>query len=84
MKAAHRRTLKRILAKPTPADIPWSDVQAMLQGAGVEVLERPGSWIALVKKQEIMVLRRPHPKPLSIRATLRDIAAFLGAAGVNS
>ena len=54
----------------------------MLRAAGVRVLERAGARVALVKDGEVMLLRRPHPKPVTVGATVADLAAFLGAVGV--
>ena len=50
--------------------------------ACVAVTQRAGSRVALAKNHERMVVHRPHPRPQS-RATVRDIAAFLRAAGVG-
>ena len=83
MKTTDRNTLKRVFTKPAPTDIPWNDIESMLRGVGVKVMEQSGSWIAIVKDAEVMVLRRPHPKPVTLRATVRDIAAFFGAVGVK-
>ena len=83
MHIQHKKTLKRVFSRPAPGDVPWSDVESMLRAAGVQVKERSGSRIALVKDDEVMVLRRPHQKPIALKATIRDIAAFLKAAGVS-
>jgi hypothetical protein len=83
MKATHRKTLARIAARPSPSDLPWEDVEDLLLAAGVEVQERAGGLIALVKDGRAMVLRRPHSQPLTISATSRDIAAFLKTVGIQ-
>ena len=83
MKAEHQATLRRVLGRPTPTNLPWEDIEAMLRAAGVEVKERPGDRIALVRDGRAMVLHRPDPRPITIRATVRDLAAFLKATGVT-
>ena len=83
MNAQQRRTLKRVMARPAPSDIPWADIESMLGRVGVAVKERPGSRVALIKDGELMLLRLPLRKPLAVSATVRDIAAFLRAAGVR-
>ena len=83
MTGKHQRTLARVFARPTPADIRWTDIEAMLLAAGVEVAERAGSRVLLKKGAERMIVHRPHPGPGTGRATVRDIAAFLEAAGVK-
>lgn len=83
MKVEHRRTLERIFTKPVPTDIDWADIESMMRNAGVAVKERPDSRVVLVKDGEIMVVRRPHPKPLTVGAAVQDIARFLSAVGVK-
>ena len=51
MNSRHRRTLGRIFAEPTPADLRWRDIDALLRAAGAEVSEVPGAgsesrWLA--------------------------------------
>lgn len=83
MRVKHRRTLTRVFQKPTPADIRWEDLEAMLLACGVKIVERAGSRVGLIKDGHRMVVHRPHPKPSVGRATVRDVAAFLKAAGVE-
>ena len=54
----------------------------MLRACGVEVVERSGSRVGLRMGKERIVVHRPHPRPNTGRATVRDIASFLKAAGV--
>ena len=83
MRGKHRKTLVRVFERPTPSDIRWEDIVAMLRACGVEVVERSGSQVGLAKDGERIVIHRPHPRPITGRATARDIAAFLSAAGVQ-
>ena len=83
MRSKHRKTLARVCERPAPADLRWADVEAMLRASGVEVVERSGSRVGLMKGGERIVVHRPHPAPVTGRATVRDIAAFLRAAGVQ-
>lgn len=69
MRAKHRKTLERVVAKPTPADIRWSAMVSMLEASGVEVLERAGSRVLLKAGAERIVVHRPHPEPDTGRAT---------------
>ncbi len=55
----------------------------MLEAAGVEVSQRSGSRVLLKKVADRMVIHRPHPETETGRATVRDIAAFLGSLGAN-
>ena len=83
MKPKHRRTLEKMLTKPTPSGIRWADIESMVKAAGVEVSERSGSRVLLKKGADRIVVHRPHPEPVTGRATVRDIAAFLKAVGVK-
>ena len=83
MRSKHSKTLVRIYGQPTPVDIRWTEIETMLLAYGVEVVSRRGSRVALTKNGERMVVHRPHPRPETSRATVRDIAMFLKAAGVE-
>ena len=83
MRSRHRQTLARVYVRPTPADIRWAEIEAMLLACGVAVTQRAGSRVVLAKNHERVVVHRPHPRPQTSRATVRDIAAFLRAAGVR-
>ena len=83
MRSRHRQTLARVYAQPTPADIRWTEIEAMLLACGVAVTQRAGSRVALAKNHQRMVVHRPHPRPQTNRATVRDIAVFLRAADVR-
>lgn len=83
MRAKHRRILADIFSKPTPSDIRWEDVEAMLGACGVQIVQRSGSRVGLMKGGERIVVHRPHPKPIAGQATVRDIAAFLKTVGIE-
>jgi hypothetical protein len=72
-----------MFARPTPAGIRWPDIEAMLRAADVQLAERSGSRVLLKKGSERMIVHRPHPAPEAGRATVRDVVAFLKAAGVK-
>ena len=83
MRAKHRRILADIFSKPTPSDLRWADVEAMLGACGVKIVQRSGSRVGLIKGGERIVVHRPHPTPLVGQATVRDIAVFLKAVGIE-
>ena len=83
IRSSHRRTLERIFARPTPSDIRWSEIEALLLAVDVEVEERSGSRVALVSSGKVVVVHRPHPQPETTRATVRDIGRFLILIGVT-
>ena len=83
VRSRHRHTLEQVFASPTPADVRWADIAAMLEAAGVEIVERSGSRVLLRSGADRIVVHRPHPRAEAGRATVRDIARFLGAIGVT-
>ncbi len=83
MNEEHLDTLSKIFTKPAPSDLPWEEIESLLEAVGVRLLQRPGSRLALVMKDEVMVVRRPHPIPLAVKATVKDVAAFLKTVGVR-
>ena len=83
IRSSHRRTLERIFARPTPSDIRWTEIEAMLLAVGIEIEERSGSRVALIWGERVLVVHRPHPQPATTQASVRDIMRFLISIGVR-
>ena len=81
MRRRHRRTLERMRAMPTPADIRWGEIESLLGALGVNLVERAGSRVQLVKGAESIVIHRPHPRPVARRDSVRDIVKFIERIG---
>lgn len=64
-------------ATPTPVDIRWAEIEALLAAMGVALIERAGSRVQLVRGSDSIVVHRPHPRPETRRDTVRDIAKFI-------
>jgi len=79
----HRRTLARIFTEPTPADLRWRDIEALLVAVGAEVSEGAGSRIRVALAGVRAVFHRPHPGPETKRGLVRAVRDFLAAAGVT-
>lgn len=73
----------RVFELPTPAGIRWRDIEAMLRAYGVNVVERSGSRVARLRAARGSSSTGRTLGPETGRATVRDIAAFLKAAGVQ-
>ncbi len=73
MNTRQRRLLSRIFAQPTPADLRWSEIEALLRAAGAEISEGAGSRARVALRGIRAVFHRPHPSP---------VRAFLTAAGL--
>ena len=83
MNSRHRRTLARIFAEPTPADLRWDEIEALLRGVGSEVTEGAGSRVRVALGGIRAVFHRPHPHPETRRSMVRAVRDFLAAAGVE-
>jgi hypothetical protein len=79
----HRATLERIFAEPTPADLRWAEVEALLLALGAIVTEGAGSRVRVTLGARRAVFHRPHPKPQASRGLVRAVRLFLVQAGVE-
>lgn len=68
-------------ARPTPPDIRWAEIESLLRAIDVDLYERAGSRVQLVKGSDSIVVHRPHPQPEVSRDTIRDIARFIEQVG---
>ena len=82
MKKKHRRTLSPIYAHPTPGNIPWREIEALLVELGAEVSQREGSRIGVRLFGERRVFHRPHPGPDTDKGAVASIRAWPEAHGV--
>jgi hypothetical protein len=83
MNSRHRRTLGRIFAEPTPADLRWRDIEAVLRAAGAEVSEGAGSQVRVALGCARAVFHRPHAGPETRQGLVRAVRDFLAAADVR-
>jgi hypothetical protein len=84
MNSAQRRTLARVFAQPTPADVRWTEIESMLGALGCEISEGNGSRMRVALKGAKAVFHRPHPQPGTKRSSVRAVRDFLIAAGVRA
>jgi hypothetical protein len=83
MNSRQRHTLIRIFGDPTPADIRWGDIEALLRAAGAEISEGAGSRVRVALGGVRAVFHRPHPSPETRRATVRAVRDLLESAGIK-
>jgi hypothetical protein len=83
MNSRHRRTLARIFAEPTPADLRWSEIEGLLRTLGAEISEGAGSRVRVGFGGVRAVFHRPHPGPETRRSMVRAVRDFLAAAGAK-
>lgn len=77
VKRKHQKTLERIFARPTPANINWADIESLFIELGAEVSEREGSRIGVRLFGEIRVFHRPHPSPTTDKGATASIRKWL-------
>jgi HicA toxin of bacterial toxin-antitoxin, len=77
MNSRHRKTLEAIFGKPTPANLHWPDVEALLLGIGCEKIEGAGSRVRFSLQGVVTVLHRPHPGNECTRPQVRSVRDFL-------
>jgi hypothetical protein len=82
MKRSHQRTLSALFAHPTSANMPWKDIESLLQALGAEIGEREGSRVAVVWRREVRVFHRPHPSPHTDKGAVISMRKWLEQHGV--
>lgn len=83
MKRKHARMLEALFARPTPANIRWRDVEALLIELGVRISQREGSRVAVVLFGQLQVFHRLHPAPNTDKGAVASIKKWLEANGVK-
>lgn len=83
MNAKHRKTLIAIYKEPTPKQLAWKDIEALLTAVGAEIIEGRGSRVRFHKKGEIATFHRPHPKKEAKPYQVKDARDFLIRIGVK-
>lgn len=83
MNTKQRKTLERIFASPTPAEIDWDDCENLLTALGATLSEGSGSRLRITLNGEHLHVHVPHPKRVSTRTMIRAVRDFLKQAGVK-
>ncbi len=83
MNAKHRKTLIAIYKEPTPKQLEWKDIEALLKAVGAEIIEGRGSRVRFHKEGEIATFHRPHPKKEAKPYQVKDARDFLIRIGVK-
>jgi HicA toxin of bacterial toxin-antitoxin, len=82
MNRKHRRTLEAVFDDPARSNIPWRDIEAMLDAAGAEITEGEGSRVRIALNGVRAVFHRPHPRKEADKGAVRSMRRFLTEAGV--
>jgi len=73
--------LEAIFAKH--ANIPWADIEKMLQHYGAELSEGRGSRVRIAFRGVRAVFHRPHPRTTADRGAVAAMRRFLAEAGLR-
>lgn len=82
LSARHRGTLQRVFERPTPADIRWERIEALISALGGQVSEGRGSRVRFRLLGYSAVFHRPHPSPVAGKGNVEHVRRFLEGAGV--
>lgn len=83
MNARHARTLAAVFQTPTPANVEWAAIEALLLSVGCALVEGRGSRVRFVKDDLIETFHRPHPAKEAKRYQVRAARDYLIRLGVT-
>ena len=83
MKAKHRKTIAGIFAKPTKANIKFSDIESLIEALGGEVRESDGSRVVLELSGIREYAHRSHPGKEAKKYIVERIREWLTGLGVT-
>jgi len=83
MNSKHRKTLKAIFSRPTPANLEWRRIESLFLALGAKIIEGDGSRVAFIFNGEKADFHRPHPGKEAKLYQVRGAKAFLERAGVK-
>lgn len=83
MNSKQLKTLKAVFATPTNKALPWSEIEALLAGAGANITEGSGSRVKFDLNGVTLAIHRPH-NPKTARAyQVELVREFLTKAGIK-
>ncbi len=83
MNKKHRKTLAAIFSSPTPRNIAFRDVEALLVAIGCEVYEGAGSRVLFTHQGIDWPTHRPHPQKEAKLYHVKEVRNFLEELGVR-
>ncbi len=83
MKRKHHRTLELIFARAVSANVRWTDIEALFEELGGQLVEREGSRVLVRLFNDRRVFHRPHPDPGTDKGAVEAVRKWLEANGVK-
>ena len=84
MKGKHKKVLDTLFADPVNSNIPWKDIEALLNSLGAEITEGKDSRVRLALNSKKAVFHRPQPKKETDKGAVVSMRRFLRQAGVHN
>jgi predicted RNA binding protein YcfA (HicA-like mRNA interferase family) len=78
------KLLRRICARPTPANITWGELTALLRSLGFEMLKGSGSRRKFhhPPSNTLLILHEPHPQSEVARVYVEQVVGTLESKGL--
>lgn len=83
MNTRNRQTLEAVFKRPTRADIPWKDIEALFVALGADISEGSGSRVRIALNGIRYVYHRPHPGRVACKGAVESVREHLVKAGVT-
>ncbi len=83
LSSKHCKTLQAIFANPVRADVPWTDIEALLVVLGAELSEGRESRVRIALNGMRAVFHRPHPAKETDKGALKSMRRFLHQASIT-
>lgn len=83
LSSKHSKTLRAIFEEPVRSNIPWADIEKLLNALGAELTEGRGSRVRIYLNQIRAVFHRPHPQKEAEKGAVNSMRRFLTGAGIR-
>ena len=77
LSSKHSKTLRVIFEDPVRSNIPWADIEKLLDALGADLTEGKGSRVRIYLNQIRAVFHRPHPQKEAVKGALKSMRPLL-------
>jgi HicA toxin of bacterial toxin-antitoxin, len=77
MNSKQKRTLLAVSSVPTPSNLAWNEIEALLVAVGCKVIEGAGSRVKFEFNGQVAFFHRHHPQKEALRYQVRDAKLLL-------
>ncbi len=84
LNSKNQKTLEAIFKNPVPSDIPWADIEGLLESlGGIVDSKRSGSRVGVSLRGVRAVFHEPHPNPVTDKGAVKNVREFLRRCGIT-